>query len=254
MAADKKIQSTAYKPASLLPIPVRAQPKHEAVAEEPVINADPNVQMSSDQSPEPKSAIVDAPASERADSSSGEQSASDTDPAGKEQGHSPTDVRMSERASDLDSQSSNEDEIFGDDLQDTTVQVESSANHASCILDHTYARFEWALDEDYSTFHRPDVHDSFCAELRQREANAEALRGERDQHDVVKVVVSDVGGAEVQDQLNDGGVEAKETIRLPLDVVDRERVKEHFKTRLKRGIIKPDEHFKYRYRLSIQDG
>ena len=46
-------------------------------------------------------------------------------------------------------------------------------------------------------------------------------------------------------------LEATEKIRLPLDVVDRERIK---KKSLKRGIIKPDEHFKNRLRLSLHDG
>ena len=144
-----------------------------------------------------QSSLVDTPASEPADDSS----PSDQMSISEQMNQSPKQIseRISAKASDLDSQSSNEDEIFGDDLQDTSVQVESSANHASCILDHTYTRFEWSLDEDYSAYHRPDVHESFKEELRQREANAQALRDEQQQHDVMKVVFTDVGGAEVQD-------------------------------------------------------
>lgn len=41
------------------------------------------------------------------------------------------------------------------------------------------------------------------------------------------------------------------TVKLPLDVVDRQRIKDKA---LKRGIIKPDEHFKKRRLLSLHDG
>lgn len=105
------------------------------------------------------------------DSSSESHSASDSlKRKGREQSVDNISIR-----DDADSQSSNEDEIYGEDLQD--IEVESSANHAKCILTHNYARFEWSRDpKDYRAFHRPDVHESFCEELHQNEATANKLR------------------------------------------------------------------------------
>lgn len=73
-----------------------------------------------------------------------------------------------------DSASSNEDEIWGcDDLLGTELKdgAQAVANHASCILDHSFIKFERNLEEDYTMCHRPDVHALLEKEYEQIEAN-----------------------------------------------------------------------------------
>ena len=45
------------------------------------------------------------------------------------------------------------------EIQDKNEAKES--NHAKCILDLSYTKFKWNINEDFNRFHRPDIQSLF---------------------------------------------------------------------------------------------
>ncbi len=60
------------------------------------------------------------------------------------------------------SETTNEDKLFYEDVPDNNQS--QSANHAKCIFDLSFTKFEWDLNEDYTRCHRPDIHSLFQIE------------------------------------------------------------------------------------------
>lgn len=55
-----------------------------------------------------------------------------------------------------------QEEALGADMIDSNVTQEAS--HAKCILDLTFTKFKWNLNEDFTRFHRPDIQNQFDKE------------------------------------------------------------------------------------------
>ena len=123
------------------------------------------------------------------------------------------------------------------------------ASHAKCILDLSFTKFKWNINEDFAHFHRPDIQESFDHE---REVQA-ALPGALLNNDFAskQTITIDASG-QISSRPNPKQKEDKWCpVSIQMQVIDRELIKRKNK---KRGIINADEYFKDRQKLSLKDG
>ena len=119
------------------------------------------------------------------------------------------------------------------------------ASHARCILDLSYSKFKWNINDDFTKFHRPDIQSLYDKERQALQA-AEDFATNENAAVKSRISIDTKGSVQVHSQ-------AKEDhgVSLPIQIIDRDLIKRKNK---KRGIINADEYFKDRYKLSLRDG
>jgi len=98
----------------------------------------------------------DIPGHEKMPSNSEERHRQDG-PSGRRPRH-----KSAEIDDGLDTDFNDEAEIFGEDVPEAGQA--QNASHAECIVDLSYTKFKWNLDEDFTRFHRPDIQALFDQE------------------------------------------------------------------------------------------
>jgi hypothetical protein len=61
---------------------------------------------------------------------------------------------------DLDS-GEESDEVDEQERQIIRQGVSQSASHAKCILDLSFTKFKWNINDDFKEFHRPNIQTHF---------------------------------------------------------------------------------------------
>jgi hypothetical protein len=169
------------------------------------------------------------------------------------------DLNDAEADDNMAGSEASEIEAVGGDVLDSNLTQEAS--HAKCILDLSFTKFKWNINEDFSRFHRPDIQEHFDRER-------EVLKVVHDQEDLLgtegtiaqqnQTISIDASGAlhrhpGGRDSGEEGQSDFKSVrpVGLPVQVIDRDLIKRKNK---KRGIINADEYFKDRFKLSLKDG
>ena len=70
-------------------------------------------------------------------------------------------VKVKKRKEDASDESSDDSDIL--DIENETFDqgLNLNASHAKCILDLSYTKFKWNINEDFSRFHRPNIQSYF---------------------------------------------------------------------------------------------
>jgi hypothetical protein len=66
-------------------------------------------------------------------------------------------VKVKKMKEDASDDSSDDSDII--DIENETFDqgLNQNAAHAKCILDLSYTKFKWNINEDFSRFHRPNI-------------------------------------------------------------------------------------------------
>jgi hypothetical protein len=94
-------------------------------------------------------------------------------------------VKVKKRKEDASDESSDDSDIL--DIENETFDqgLNLNASHAKCILDLSYTKFKWNINEDFSRFHRPNIQSYFDFE-KERQRYAQGIDKYRNENATLK--------------------------------------------------------------------